>query len=116
MNLFDFDFDRFTKALHIQGFDFVLLLDSSGTILAERSSSEFEQEIVSEHVTSIIQLANSFSEQINGGLLQAASFEFASLKLLIGATPTFTLCGIPAKGTPQMYACNEIQHALRALL
>ena len=114
--MFDYDLDRVTKALNIHGFDVIMLLDTAGTILAEKSSGDVDSELIAEHCSSIVQLSQSLAGHLHGGAIQSAAFEFERKKILLGAVNGVIVCGVPGDSFPIDSAQNELSHAIKALL
>ncbi len=116
MNFLDFDFDRFAKAMNIQGFDLVMIVDMTGSIIVEKSADNVDRELLAEKTANIVQLALSVAEPLRAGALQTAAFEYSERKILLGISEHVIICGIPNKSTPSAYARNEIAHATKALM
>lgn len=114
--MFDYDLDRVTKALNIHGFDVIMLLDTAGTILAEKSSGDMDSELVAEHCSSIVQLSQSLAGHLHGGTIQSAALEFERKIILFGAVNGVILCGVPGDSLSLDSAQKEISHAIKALL
>ena len=114
--MFEYDFDRFTKALNLPGFDLVLLLDANGTVLAEKSTASVDLGLIADHFSSIVQLAESLAGHLNGGTLRTAALEFEKRRVLFGTVNGFIVCGVPGNGTPTVYARNEITSAIEMLV